>query len=141
LPDLNYHLENDMSKDLFHRRTLATALGTAAVGLAMGSTPLFAATDLTQGYEVNPSRALQLAEGKCGEGRCGGSAGKAAAEKTSEGQCGEGRCGSSGGKAEEASKAAEGQCGEGRCGGAAEKATPEKASEGKCGEGRCGGVR
>ncbi|AHE98775.1 hypothetical protein THITH_11535 [Thioalkalivibrio paradoxus ARh 1] len=89
-------------------------MGTAAVGLAMGSTPLFAATDLGQGYQVSQSStALQkLAQGSCGEGTCGGASGE---------------------------KETEGSCGEGRCGGASDDNGDDKDTEGKCGEGRCGG--
>jgi uncharacterized low-complexity protein len=119
-----------MKEHLFNRKTLAATLGTAAVGFAMGSTPLFAAIDLGQGYQVNPSAFQQVAEGSCGEGRCGG----AATDKATEGSCGEGKCG--GATADD--KAAEGSCGEGRCGGAADDKAADKSSEGKCGEGRCG---
>lgn len=121
-----------MKERLFNRKTLVATLGTAAVGLAMGSTPLFAAIDLGQGYQVTQSPAVQkVAQGSCGEGRCG-SAGQA--EKATEGSCGEGKCGG----AAAADKAAEGSCGEGRCGGAAGEKTTDKSTEGKCGEGRCG---
>ena len=44
------------------------------------------------------------AEGKCGEGKCGGE------KKEAEGKCGEGKCGGE-------KKEAEGKCGEGKCGG------------------------
>jgi uncharacterized low-complexity protein len=71
----------------------------------------FGITELPQGFN------LAAAEGKCGEGKCGGKSEK-------EGKCGEGKCG---GKSEK-----EGKCGEGKCGGKSEK-------EGKCGEGKCGG--
>jgi uncharacterized low-complexity protein len=121
-----------MKEHLFNRKTLAATLGTAAVGLAMGSTPLFAATDLGQGYQVTPSSTMQkVAQGSYGEGKCGGAA---AAEKAAEGSCGEGKCGG----AAAAEKAAEGSCGEGKCGGAAGEKTTDKSTEGKCGEGRCG---
>mgnify|MGYP001820863401 CR=1 FL=1 len=71
----------------------------------------FVSKDLGTGYMV-------AAEGKCGEGKCGGKK-----EEKAEGKCG--------GKTE-----AEGKCGEGKCGG--KKA--DKA-EGKCGEGKCGGEK
>ena len=92
--------------------TLSIAAGTAFVAsLAMsnvanaaeGANP-FAMNELTGGY-------MQLAEGKCGEGKCGG---KKKMEK--EGKCGESK------------NMKEGKCGEGK------KAT----KEGKCGEGKCG---
>jgi uncharacterized low-complexity protein len=125
-----------MKEHLFNRKTLAATLGTAAVGLAMGSTPLFAATDLGQGYQVTPSSTMQkVAQGSCGEGKCGGAAAAPkAAGKAAEGSCGEGKCGG----AAAAEKAAEGSCGEGKCGGAAGAKTTDKSTEGKCGEGRCG---
>jgi uncharacterized low-complexity protein len=126
-----------VKETLFNRKILTATIGTAALGLGMGSAPLFAATDLSQGYQINPSQSLQVAEGRCGggadrqksgEGNCGGTADK----KSGEGSCG--------GAAQE--KSSEGSCGEGRCGGASGKAAEEgedKGAEGKCGEGRCGG--
>lgn len=112
--------------------TLSIAAGTAfvaslAVGnvanAAEGANP-FAMNELSSGY-------MQLAEGKCGEGKCGGKKAK------KEGSCGEGK----------AKK--EGKCGEGKCGGAKEmeknmegKCGGNKAKkEGKCGEGKCGGSK
>ena len=84
-----------MKEHLFNRKTLAATLGTAAIGLAMGSSPLFAATDLGQGYQVTPSSTMQkVAQGSCGEGKCGGAAGEKTTDKSTEGKCGEGRCGS-----------------------------------------------
>lgn len=121
-----------MKDHLFNRKTLVATLGTATVGLALGSTPLFAAIDLGQGYQLAaPSSLQKVAQGSCGEGRCGSAA---PAEKAAEGSCGEGRCGG----ASATEKAAEGSCGEGRCGGAASEQTSDKSTEGKCGEGRCG---
>ena len=78
-----------------------------------GANP-FAMQELSSGY-------MQMVEGKCGEGKCGGK------KKGNEGKCGEGKCGDSKGKKE-------GKCGEGKCGG--EK---KGKKEGKCGEGKCGG--
>jgi uncharacterized low-complexity protein len=75
----------------------AALLGSMAVmGTAQADNP-FGMQQLSSGY-------MQLAmnEGKCGEGKCGGS-------KSSEGKCGEGKCGGS--------KSSEGKCGEGKCGG------------------------
>jgi uncharacterized low-complexity protein len=69
-----------------------------AFGLAQAADNPFAAKALDAGY-------MQLAaadtEGKCGEGKCGGT-------KDAEGKCGEGKCG--------AEKGTEGKCGEGKCG-------------------------
>ena len=90
------------------------AISLAASPVAMADTNPFAMTKVTS----NP---MQVAEGKCGEGKCGGS------EPTSEGKCGEGKCGGSKPKSE-------GKCGEGKCGGSKPK------PEGKCGEGKCGGM-
>jgi len=98
-----------------HSKPLAMALG-ATLAASMASTTIaaenpFTSQSLESGYKV-------MAEGKCGEGKCGGKAKK-------EGKCGEGKCGE--GKAKK-----EGKCGEGKCGeGKAKK-------EGKCGEGKCG---
>ena len=74
--------------------------GMASAPLATAAENPFAASELSSGYSQ------QLAEGKCGEGKCGGD--KAA---KAEGKCGEGKCG--GDKAEKT----EGKCGEGKCGG------------------------
>lgn len=114
------------------RNAIRTAMGIAFVSgtiaapvTAVADNP-FVANDLGSGYQL----ASNHAEGKCGEGKCGGSA-----DKPAEGKCGEGKCGASG------EKSAEGKCGasgeksaEGKCG-----ASGEKSAEGKCGEGKCGG--
>lgn len=71
------------------RKTLGL-LGAALIGgMAVGSSA-FAVEPLPQGYLLADAKAQ--AEGKCGEGKCGGDS---KAEK-SEGKCGEGKCGSSG---------------------------------------------
>jgi len=99
----------------------ASAVLTAGIALsptlASADTNPFASAELSSGY-------MQLAEGKCGEAKCG------ADKKKAEGKCGEAKCG--------ADKKAEGSCGadkadkEGSCG-------EDKAEkEGKCGEGKCG---
>jgi uncharacterized low-complexity protein len=105
---------------VFSKKPIAMALGAAFAlnGLAAQAASqgaVFQAADLPSGYTL-------LAEGKCGEGKCGGE------KKAEEGKCGEGKCGAE-------KKAHEGKCGEGKCG--AEK----KAGEGKCGEGKCGGAK
>jgi len=99
---------------------IAAAIGTA-FALSLATAPVsadtanpFGMSDLTSGYQ-------QVAEGKCGEGKCGGS-------KKKEAKCGEGKCGAK----KKAKK--EGKCGEGKCGGA-------KKKEAKCGEGKCGGSK
>jgi len=115
-------------------KPVAAAIGAAFVGsmalsgnAAAESNP-FGMTELNGGY-------MQIAsshEGKCGAGKCGGSA-----EKSTEGKCG----GSS-------SKSMDGKCGAGKCGGSAEKSmegkcggSAEKSMEGKCGAGKCGGSK
>ena len=110
-------------------KPLAAACGVAFMAsMALSPATLaaenpFQADQLSSGYNL----AAHHAEGKCGEGKCGGEG-----KKAKEGKCGEGKCG--GDKAE-----GEGKCGgdkaegEGKCGG-------DKAEgEGKCGEGKCGG--
>ncbi|HIA09116.1 MAG TPA: hypothetical protein EYN73_08655, partial [Chromatiaceae bacterium] len=88
-------------------KPIAGALGAALVcslggiQVAQADTNPFGMTDLSAGY-------LQLAEGKCGEGKCGGEK----AKKAMEGKCGEGKCGG-----DKAKKSMEGKCGEGKCGG------------------------
>ena len=101
-------------------KPLAVAAG-AALATSLAATPAanaadnpFALSELSSGYMVAES-----AEGKCGEGKCGGE--KKAAD--TEGKCGEGKCGGE-------KKAADA---EGKCGG------EKKEGEGKCGEGKCGG--
>jgi len=101
------------------KKPLAAALGTAFVA-SMAATATaaenpFASAELSAGYKVADGHA----EGKCGEGKCGGA-------KGGEGKCGEGKCGGA--------KGGEGKCGEGKCGGS-------KGGEGKCGEGKCGGSK
>ena len=93
--------------------TAALTAGVAMSTMASADANPFASAELSSGY-------MQLAEGKCGEGKCGGDS------KAEEGKCGEGKCGGD-------KKAEEGKCGEGKCGG------DKKAEEGKCGEGKCGG--
>ena len=82
------------------KKPLAAALGAAFV-TSMAFVPAanaesnpFGASELETGYMV-------LAEGKCGEGKCGG-------DKAKEAKCGEGKCGGD--------KAKEAKCGEGKCG-------------------------
>lgn len=83
--------------------TLTAALGTTFVVSALSSIPIasaaenpFAMNEISHGYMV-----AAHAEGKCGEGKCGG-------KKETEGKCG--------GKHSD-KKEAEGKCGEGKCGG------------------------
>ena len=73
-------------------KPLSALLGAAFVA-TMAQTPLataaenpFASAELSSGYKVADNHA----EGKCGEGKCGGSA-----KSSGEGKCGEGKCGGS----------------------------------------------
>ncbi|WP_430325881.1 HvfA family oxazolone/thioamide-modified RiPP metallophore [Pseudomonas shirazensis] len=86
-------------------------LGAAVVGSLLLGNSAFAVEPMSQGYQL--AAAKTDAEGKCGEGKCGGSekAGKA-----------EGKCGGEG----EAEKA-EGKCGEGKCGASEKQAGKAKS--------------
>lgn len=98
----------------------AALAGTFAVtGVASadtGASP-FAMTTLSAGYMLGAGEGTcggdkdkdKDAEGKCGEGKCGGDK-----DKDAEGKCGEGKCGG-----DKEDKDAEGKCGEGKCGGSA----------------------
>ena len=81
---------------------------------SLGAAVVISALSLSAQAEVNPFAVEEVkgsfqvagddakhAEGKCGEGKCGG-------DKDKEGKCGEGKCGAEKGK--------EGKCGEGKCG-------------------------
>ena len=86
------------------KNSIALTLGAVVVGASS-----FAATDANANpFEFQQMQAgyqLDAAEGKCGEGKCGGDK---KAEK--EGKCGEGKCGG------DKKAAKEGKCGEGKCG-------------------------
>jgi uncharacterized low-complexity protein len=90
-----------------------TTLASASVANAAENP--FVMTEIAGGYMV-----AAAAEGKCGEGKCGGEK-----KSTAEGKCGEGKCGG------EKKSTAEGE------------SNGEKKSdaEGKCGEGKCGGSK
>ncbi len=92
---------------------LTAALGTAGITHAASSNP-FALNDLSQGYQV--AQVEKSKDGKCGEGKCGGTKAKTTDTKTKDGKCGEGKCGGTQAKATDA-KAKDGKCGEGKCGG------------------------
>ena len=80
---------------------LAIAAGAAFVTSLAGTTVAnaaenpFAMSELSSGYMV-----AEMAEGKCGEGKCGGEK-----KATTEGKCGEGKCGG------EKKATTEGKCG------------------------------
>ncbi|WP_338366910.1 hypothetical protein, partial [uncultured Pseudoalteromonas sp.] len=103
------------------KNSIALTLGAVVVGSAsLVSTDAqanpFEFQQLVTGYQ------LDAAEGKCGEGKCGGDA-----KGKKEGKCGEGKCGG------DAKGKKEGKCGEGKGGG---KAKVKK--EGRWGGGRGG---
>lgn len=101
--------------------TLTTAVGGVFVA-TLAASPVHADTaaaanpfmvaDLGSGYQV-------AAEGKCGEGKCGGSSKDKAEDKAGEGNCAaekkgeEGTCAAQ--KEEDKEKGGEGKCGEGKC--------------------------
>ena len=85
----------------------------------LAASPMVSAAENPFGMTDIETQQVAGKDGKCGEGKCGGSDKK--------GKCGEGKCGGSDKK---------GKCGEGKCGGGDKKG---KCGEGKCGEGKCGG--
>jgi len=106
------------------KNSLAIALGAAFV-TSLAAAPVanaaenpFAMSELSSGYQV-----AEMAEGKCGEGKCGGD------KMKKEGKCGEGKMDKEG-KCGEGKMDKEGKCGEGKV-----------KKEGKCGEGKCGGSK
>jgi len=147
-------------------KPLALAVGTALCGsiIALSSvqaeTNPFGMADLSSGYMV-----AGMKEGKCGEGKCGGSM------KGKEGKCGMKMMDADGdGKITKEEfmsghekmfsmkdkngdgvidaserKMMMGKCGEGKCGGMKGKegkcGGDMKGKEGKCGEGKCGGKK
>lgn len=76
------------------KKTVSISAALLAIGGLSMSPSLFAATDLSQGYQV-----AEAGEAKCGEAKCG--------EKSGEAKCGEAKCGE---------KSGEAKCGEGKCG-------------------------
>ena len=147
-------------------KPLAIAAGAAFVTTLASTTVAnaaanpFAMSELSSGYMV-----AEMAEGKCGEGKCGG-----AAKTAKEGKCGEGKCGmksmdadSDGSVTKEefmqghdtmfdkldtngdgVIDADEQNAGmkamrDGKCGGAKADDSAKTMKEGKCGEGKCGG--
>ena len=76
------------------RNKTALVLSAAAAALALTGS-VFAMESLSEGYGLSAQH--NDAEGKCGEGKCGGTEAakpvKKAAAKTAEGKCGEGQCG------------------------------------------------
>ena len=93
-------------------KPVAVALGAAFVtslagtSIANAAENPFGMTELSSGYMVT-----EKAEGKCGEGKCGGEK-----KEAKEGKCGEGKMKKEGEGMDKSKK--EGKCGEGKCGGA-----------------------
>ena len=108
------------------KKSLSAVLGTTFIA-AMSASPMANADANPFGMQNLESGYMQVAEGKCGEGKT-----------KKEGKCGEGKCGE--GKTKKEGKCGEGKCGEGKmkkegkCG-------DDKAKEAKCGEGKCGGKK
>ena len=94
------------------KKSLSVALGTTFVA-AMSAAPVANADTNPFGMKNMESGYMQVADAKCGEGKCGGKD-KA---KMKEAKCGE-----------EHKKAHDGKCG-----------GDHKSKEAKCGEGKCGG--
>ncbi|MDH3527684.1 MAG: hypothetical protein OEN52_08215 [Gammaproteobacteria bacterium] len=132
-------------------KPLAIAVGTAivtslaSVNVATAAENPFAMTELSSGYMV-----AEMAEGKCGEGKCGG-----AAKTMKEGKCGEGKCGMKSMDADADGSITEDEFMKGHEAmfnkmdanddgllDADEQSTGMKMmKEGKCGEGKCGGAK
>ncbi len=116
------------------KKSLSVAMG-ATFLTAMAASPIASADTNPFGMQNLESGYLQVAEGKCGEGKEKAKEAKCGGEKAKEAKCG-------GEKAKEAKcggeKAKEAKCGEGKCGEGMENKS-EKAKEAKCGEGKCGG--
>ncbi len=106
------------------KKSMSIAMGATFVA-AMSAAPMANADTNPFGIQNLDSGYLQVAEGKCGEGKCG------AKKDNKEGKCGEGKCGE--GKAKK-----EGKCGEKK---SEMKGEMKGKKEGKCGEGKCGGKK
>ncbi|MBT8133257.1 MAG: hypothetical protein KJO03_02040 [Gammaproteobacteria bacterium] len=100
------------------KKSLSAAAGVTFVA-AMSASPIASADANPFGMQNLEGGYMQVAEGKCGEGKCGGK------KADKEGKCGEGK------KADKEGKCGEGKCGEGK----------KADKEGKCGEGKCGGKK
>ena len=119
------------------KKPLAVALGAvfvtslAGIPVANAAENPFAMSDLSSGYVVaEMEEGKAKAEGKCGEGKCGG-------DKTKkEGKCGEGKCGG-----DKAKSMTEGKCGGDKAEAMATEGADKAKKEGKCGEGKCGGSK
>lgn len=97
-----------------HLKLAAVAASLAIGSMAQAADNPFAMQKLGAGYQL--AQADKKADGKCGEGKCGGTM-QPADDKKMDGKCGEGKCGG------------------------AKPASDDKKKDGKCGEGKCGGVK
>ncbi len=88
----------------------------------MAFSPITSATENPFGMSNVDANQITVAEGKCGEGKCGGKKGE------KKGKCGEGKCG--GDKKKDDHKGHD-----------HDKEKKGKCGEGKCGEGKCGGKK
>lgn len=97
----------------------AFAAASSFAPLASAADNPFGMTKLDSGYQL--AQADKKADGKCGEGKCGGA--MKAESKKKDGKCGEGKCGTSmsGDKKPADDKKKDGSCGgkkqDGACGG------------------------
>jgi uncharacterized low-complexity protein len=91
----------------------AVAASFAIGSVAHAADNPFVMQKLDSGYQL--AQADKKADGKCGEGKCGGA--KKAEEKKKDGKCGEAKCG------------------------ADKKAGDDKGKEGKSGEAKCGAAK
>ena len=117
-----------MSKKFSAKSIALTAGASFAISLAASPAAMADSNPFSM-TKVSGESNIQLASGKCGEGKCGGS--MKGMDKKSEGKCGEGKCG---GNMDNKMK-------DGKCGGDMDKSKDKGKgmSEGKCGEGKCGG--
>ncbi len=105
------------------RKSLSVALGTTFLA-AMSASPVANADANPFGMQNLESGYMQVAEGKCGEGKCGGKD-----KMKKEGKCGEGKVKKEGKCGESHKKEMDGKCG----------SKDKMKKEAKCGEGKCGG--
>jgi len=118
-------------------KPLSIALGTTFVA-AMSASPVANADVNPFGMQNLESGYMQVAEGKCGEGKMKkeGKCGEGKMKK--EGKCGEGKMKKEGKCGEGHMKDNEGKCGEGMM---KKEGEGKMKKEGKCGEGKCGGKK
>jgi uncharacterized low-complexity protein len=100
--------------ETFNRKPLAFALG-ATFAAAMSVGPVANADSNPFGMQDLGSGYMQLAEGKCGEGKTE-MEGKCGGKTKKEGKCGDGKTKMEGNNGEGKNKK-EGKCGEAKCGG------------------------